>query len=71
MTHDTAFEQSRIIALEEKLAHQEHAVAELGDALYAQQRRIEALEDLGRELLEQVRRLREGREGGESAPPHY
>ena len=71
MTHDTTLEESRIIALEEKLAHQEHAVAELSDALYAQQRRIEALEGLGRELLEQVRRLREGREGGESAPPHY
>ncbi|MGD8709577.1 MAG: SlyX family protein [Ectothiorhodospiraceae bacterium] len=63
-----------ITALEEKLAHQELAISELSDALYQQQRRIEALESLCDQLVDRIRRLGEDAQGAEQAaqkPPHY
>ncbi len=66
-------EEARITLLEEKVAHQEYAIGHLGDALYRQQSRLDSLENVCEELLEQVRRLREGRPGEEEegSPPHY
>jgi SlyX protein len=65
----------RLNYLEEKLAHQEHSISELNEALYLQQQRIEMLELRCAHLSERVRNLQEGGPGsgevGDEAPPHY
>lgn len=67
--------EDRIVALEEKLAYQEHTIHELNDALVGQQRRIDQLEARCHALQQRVAGLAErlsddgGRE--EPPPPHY
>ena len=64
----------RLIEIETKLAHQEHLLAELNDALTSQQAQITDLETLCRTLIERMRSMSEG--GGpdgqpDERPPHY
>jgi len=62
----------RIEQLETKLAHLEHALQQLSDALYAQQRELDRVADRNRQLLDEL-------DGGAAAtsataiekPPHY
>lgn len=66
--------EDRITRLEEKLAFQEHTIAELNEVVVGQQRRIELLEQRSRDLLERLRQLADRLpEGGDEheVPPHY
>jgi uncharacterized coiled-coil protein SlyX len=66
-------ETNRIEALEFKVAHLERALQELGDVLYRQQREIDGMLELNRQLRSQVERL--GLQGADphsvEIPPHY
>jgi SlyX protein len=67
-----AADDARLEALESKLAFQEDTVAQLNDALIAQQSRIDRLETLVKLLAEQVRATPEDAPGvPEPPPPHY
>lgn len=62
----------RLEQLETKVAHLEHALQQLSDALYAQQRELERVVDRNRQLLDEL----DGGAGATSAtaiekPPHY
>ena len=64
----------RLIDIETKVAHQEHTVAELNDALASQQTQIAHLESQVRTLIERMRAIAEAAPGGaedEAPPPHY
>ena len=64
----------RLTELEAKIAHQEHALHEMSDEIYAQQKKLEQLEVTCDFLLEQVRSQSEGPAAGNPAdekPPHY
>lgn len=64
----------RIMRLEEKLAFQEHTIAELNDVLVRQQQRLEVLEQRSQHLVARLQQLAERLpEGGEQQeiPPHY
>jgi len=66
--------QDRLTTLEEKLAYQEHALQELHDALYAQQRQIEQLERRCERLNSRLAVLSEAlraEPGADEMPPHY
>ena len=64
-----------LIALQTKIAHQEHTIAALNDAVTAQQGQITRLEALVGALTDRVRALSEaapgGGDGGDELPPHY
>jgi SlyX protein len=63
-----------MIELQTKLAHQEHTIAALNDALTGQQAQIARLEQLVTALTDRVRALSEsvpGTDGGHEVPPHY
>ena len=64
----------RLVEIETKLAHQEHALAELDDVIRKQQEKIMQLEELCASLVQRVRRIGEAlpddREQDER-PPHY
>ncbi len=66
--------EQRLIDIETKLAHQEHLLSSLDDALTRQQAQLTRLEELCRSLLQRVRSLpepsTEGQAGNER-PPHY
>lgn len=63
----------KIIDIETKLAHQEHLLASLDDALSNQQAQIIELENLCQSLVERIRALSEagGEEQNDETPPHY
>ncbi len=64
---------SRLEALEFKVAHLERALQELSDVLYRQQRELDALRERGQQLLAQLQQL-EDRAADPNAveiPPHY
>ena len=66
-------EPTRLDTIEIKLAHLEHSLQELGEAVIRQQRDIELLSARNRELKSQLESL-EGAEasaGGFEKPPHY
>lgn len=67
--------EDRLVAVEEKLAHQEHAVHELHEVVYAQQRQIEKLELRCGQLGNRVAALSEQLQGQSDEagqkPPHY
>ena len=57
----------RLIDIETKLAHQEHLLSQLNEALSDQQAQIGRLEQLCQSLIDRVKSLAEGTaEGGES-----
>ena len=64
----------QLIEIEMKIAHQEHTVAELNDALTSQQAQIANLETLVRVLTDRVRAISETAPAGSEdnlPPPHY
>jgi SlyX protein len=64
----------QLIEIETKIAHQEHTVAELNDALTSQQAQIALLELQVRTLIDRVRAISEATPGGaedDAPPPHY
>ena len=64
----------RLIDIETKIAHQEHTIAELNDALASQQQQISNLEVLLRTLTDRVKSMAEAAPGGaadDAPPPHY
>ena len=63
-----------MIELQTKLAHQEHTIAALNEALTGQQAQIARLEQLVTALTDRVKALSEsapGGDGGHEVPPHY
>ncbi|MDA0679428.1 MAG: SlyX family protein [Proteobacteria bacterium] len=64
----------RLIEIETRIAHQEHTIAELNDALSSQQAQIAKLESLVNALRERVRALSDSAPGAgasDEIPPHY
>jgi uncharacterized coiled-coil protein SlyX len=59
--------------IEERLAHQEQAIAELGDVLHRQQQQLDRLEALCRQLGERFVTLQQGgtEDPLDEKPPHY
>lgn len=69
-----AVDDEKIIDIETKLAHQEHLLLALNDALSKQQAQITELELLCQSLVERFRALSEADGGGDESdeqPPHY
>lgn len=67
-------EHEKFIDIESKLAHQEHTISELNDALSSQQMQISKLEHQVVTLIDRVRSLSESAPAGGSddePPPHY
>jgi len=67
-------EHEKFIDIESKLAHQEHTIAELNDALSSQQMQISKLEHQVVTLIDRVRSLSESAPAGgtdDEPPPHY
>jgi SlyX protein len=67
-------DDEKIIDIQEKLAHQEHMLASLNEALTNQQAQISKLEALCQSLAEKIRALSEADpedDEGEERPPHY
>jgi SlyX protein len=67
-------DDEKLIDIETKLAHQEHLLATLNDALTDQQAQITGLENLCRSMVDRIRTLPDaGGEGGstDERPPHY
>lgn len=69
----TSVDDDKIIDIETKLAHQEHLLESLNDALTNQQAQIIELENLCQSLVERIRALSEagGDEENDEPPPHY
>ncbi len=66
--------EQRLIEIETKLAHQEHLLSSLDDALTRQQAQLTRLEELCRSLLQRIRSLPEPATDGPAGnerPPHY
>ena len=67
-------DEEKLIDIETKLAHQEHLLAELDDALSNQQAQIGNLEHLCQTLVVRIRALSEngvGDDADDEKPPHY
>ena len=66
-------EANRIEALEFKVAHLERALQELSDVMYRQQREIDGMLELNRQLRSQVEQLETRGADANSVeiPPHY
>jgi SlyX protein len=65
--------EERLIDIEVKLAHQEHALDEVSQVLTDQQAQLSRLEQVCRSLAERLRSISEGTSAGEhdDKPPHY
>jgi len=66
-------EASRLETVEVKLAHLERAIQELSDVVYRQQRQLETVLEVSRQLRRQLEEI-EGRSADPTAveiPPHY
>ena len=62
----------KLVDIESKLAHQDHMLGALNDALSSQQAQITDLESLVRSLIERVRGISESATGTrDEKPPHY
>lgn len=67
-------DEDRLIEIETKLAHQEHLLTQLNDALADQQAQLMQAIDLCQALIEQMRSMSERepqREHRDEQPPHY
>ncbi len=70
----TPVDDEKIVEIETKLAHQEHLLSVLNDALTNQQAQIAELEHLCQSLVERLRALSEagrGHDNDDERPPHY
>ncbi|TDU32134.1 SlyX protein [Panacagrimonas perspica] len=66
--------EDRFIDLETRLAYQDESIRSLSDTLARQQKRIDQLESLVRQLLDRVKSMNEPVYKGTPAdeiPPHY
>jgi SlyX protein len=66
--------EDRFIDLETRLAYQDEAIRSLSDTIVRQQKKIDQLESLTRQLLERVKSFNEPVFKGTAAdeiPPHY
>lgn len=66
--------ESRLAALEERLAHQDHAMLELSNEVYRQQQQIADLELHLRRLRDRLDPLEQAASAGapgHEIPPHY
>ncbi|MCC2656944.1 MAG: SlyX family protein [Panacagrimonas sp.] len=66
--------EDRFIDLETRLAYQDDAIRSLSDTIARQQKQLDQLESLTRQLLERVKTLNEPVFKGTAAdeiPPHY
>lgn len=66
--------EERFVDLEMRLAHQDHMLHELNEALTDQQTKLMQLEDLCKSLVDRIRSLGEGAPAGDPSderPPHY
>jgi SlyX protein len=70
VTQEMAQDRTRTDELEIRLAHQEKAIAELGEMVAAQWKKIDALERQLKRLDEEVRALDQD-EVPNQRPPHY
>lgn len=69
-----AMDEARLIEVETKLAYLEETLQVLNEVVARQQKQIDALEALCRELAERARNAGEGAFRGSAAdeiPPHY
>jgi SlyX protein len=67
-------DENRVIEIETKLAHQEHLLSELNEALTDQQVQISGLERLCQSLTERVKSLLDSSPADQPTgerPPHY
>lgn len=65
-------DDDRLINIETKLAHQEHLVSELNDALTSQQAQITKLEARCQSLLERLKEVAGSADSPvDEKPPHY
>jgi SlyX protein len=67
-------DEKRVIEIETKLAHQEHLLSELNEALTDQQAQISGLERLCQSLIERVKSLLESSPADQATDehaPHY
>ena len=67
-------DESRLIEIETKLAHQEDLVNELNNVVTDQQAQISRLDELCRALVSRVRSISDGEAVGspeDERPPHY
>lgn len=67
-------EEQRLIDIEVKLAHQEHALDEVNQVLTDQQAQLTRLEQFCQSLVERLRALSEvpaANQHGDERPPHY
>jgi SlyX protein len=67
-------DENRVIEIETKLAHQEHLLSELNEALTDQQAQISGLERLCQSLIERVKSLLDSSPADQPTderPPHY
>lgn len=67
-------DEKRVIEIEMKLAHQEHLLSELNEALTDQQAQISGLERLCQSLIERVKSLLDSSSADQATderPPHY
>jgi uncharacterized coiled-coil protein SlyX len=66
-------ETNRIEALEFKVAHLERALQQMSDVMYRQQREIDGMLELNRQLRSQVEQLETRGADASSVeiPPHY
>ena len=70
----TDMDDEKLIDIESKLAHQEHTIAVLNEALTDQQSQIAGLELQVRSLTDRVRAMSEALPGDQpqdEKPPHY
>ena len=66
-----ADEQSRIEALEVRVAYQDKTIAELNEMVTAQWRKIDLLERKLARVSEELENITPGTDGPEPPPPHY
>ena len=67
-------DEKRVIEIETKLAHQEHLLSELNEALTDQQAQISGLERLCQSLIDRVKSLLDSSSADQATddrPPHY